>query len=96
MLPRIFTLVAISFLLVAPGCDRRGKEGDTCKTPTLDSSDCEEGLKCASCDRGPECVRVNGNQDSSRLRVDGRVCEQIRDMRTTSDIPRGQVPGSQL
>lgn len=96
MLTRLLSVLAVSVLLVAPGCDKKGKEGSSCKTPTLDSSDCDEGLKCAMCDRGPECVRVRGASDANRLRVDGRVCEQIRNMATTSDVNRGEVPGSNL
>lgn len=92
LLSSTLTAFCIGLLLTMPACDKPGKEGDRCKTPTVVSSDCEEGLRCASCDRGPECVRSEGSVDGDRLRVNGRVCEVIRDMRSTSDIPRGQVP----
>jgi hypothetical protein len=96
MLSPVKSLLAASLLLLAPACDGPGKEGDSCKTPTVSSQDCEKGLKCMSCDKGPECVMPSQHQHSGRIRVDGRVCQEINDMRTTSDIPRGAVPGSNL
>ena len=95
MLTRSCSVLAVFFFLLVPGCDK-GKEGSSCKTPTSDSGDCDEGLKCAMCDRGPECVRVRGTAGGDRLRVDGRVCEHIRNMATTSNVKRGEVPGSNL
>lgn len=69
-------------------CDRGGKEGEFCHTPTAESSDCAEGLMCAKCAEGNICVRAEGKTEYG-LRVPGRQCEELKSVAQFSEVPRG-------
>ena len=82
-------LCSLAVGLTLGACDKKSSEGEPCYSSTSNTTDCEEGLSCAMCEGQQICVQVQGSGNGGSLRVPGRVCERLTNMREKGEIKRG-------